>query len=121
MIKRKFIILLLLVLILTTCLPGCAKVVRTETKVVEATVVDTHHKSAWTQLVWNGKFYTHIYHSAQYKVTLQYEDYEITVDDDNLYHKYKDNIGSTVECNLVTTYYDNGTSKTKLEWESNND
>jgi hypothetical protein len=120
MIKRKFITLLLLVSILLTCLSGCAKVVRTETTVVEATVVDTYHKAAWMQPIWNGKFFSYIFYSAEYKVTLQYENYKITVDDESLYRTYKDNIGAIVECNLVTTYYDDDTSKTELKWENNN-
>lgn len=119
MVKRKFIILLLLITILTTCLPGCKKVLRTETKVVEATVVETYHRGAWMQPIWNGKFYTYIHHSAKHEVTLKYENYKITVDNQDLYNKCKNNIGSTVECNLVTTYYDDGTTKTKLKWEKN--
>ena len=121
MIKRKFITLLLLVSILITCLPGCAKVVKTETTVVEATVIDTHYRGMWLQPVICGKVTTFITHPAKHNVKLQYKDYETTVNNKDLYDQYKDNIGAIVECNLVTTYYDDGTSETKLEWENDND
>ena len=121
MVKRKFIALLVLVLMLFTCLPGCAKVIDTKSTVVEAIVVDTHHKSAWTQRIYTGKTWIIRHHRAKYQVMLKYKDYKTTIDNKDLYDQYKDNIGAIVECNLVTTYYDDGTIKTELEWENNND
>ena len=121
MTKRKFITFILVAIMSIFCLSGCKKAVHAETTVVKATVVDTYHKSAWMQSVYNGKGFTYIRHPAKYNVTLQYEDYEVTVNNQKLYNQYKDNIGAIVECNLVTTYYDDGTSETKLKWENNND
>lgn len=117
MLKRKFIYVLLLAMLLVICLPGCTKVVETETVVVDATVVDVYYEAAWVQPVWTGKFFAYITHSARYEVTLQYEDYKTTVNNSDLYNKYKDNIGGQVKCNLVTTYYDDDTVKITLEWD----
>ncbi len=117
MIKRKFITFILVIIMSIFCLTGCAKVIQTETKIVNATVVETYHKAAWTQYVWTGKVLIPIYHKAKYEVTLQYKDYKIIVDNQDLYNQCKDSIGTLVECNLVTTYYDDGTSETKLKWE----
>lgn len=119
MIKRKFISMVVFIVLLITCLSGCAKVVKTEIIVVDATVVDVYYKGVWMQPIWVGKKFIYIFHPAQYNVTLQYEDYKTTVDNLDLYNKYKDNIGGQVECNLVTTYYDDGTIKTTLELGGN--
>lgn len=117
MVKRKFIYILLLIVLLVVCLSGCAKVIDTETIVVDATVVDVYYRGAYTQILPTGKSCMIVHHPAQYFVTLQYEDYKIRVNNEGLYNRYKDNIGGQVECNLVTRYYDNDTTKTTLEWD----
>lgn len=121
MTKRKFITFILVAIMSIFCLSGCKKAIHTETTVVEATVVDIYHKNSWTQYVWTGKTMTVIYHKAKYKVTLQYVDYKTTVDNKDLYDQCKDNIGAIVECNLVTTYYEDGTAEIKLKWENSNE
>lgn len=120
MIKRKFITFILVAIMSIFCLSGCS-VVSTETTSVEATVVDTYHQPAWTQPILVGKAVSFIYHPAQYKVTMTYKDYILTVNNEELYYAYTNNIGATVKCNLVTTYWDDGTAVTELKWENKND
>ena len=61
-----------------------------------------------------------ITHPAQYKVTFTYENVTLTVDDKELYDYYKDKIGTTVKCDLVTKYYDDGTIRRTLKLKENN-
>ena len=62
----------------------------------------------------SGKITTWIRHPAKYCVTVTYGHISTTRDSQAFYNKYKDNIGAIIECELITTYYDDGTSKQTL-------
>ncbi len=111
---KKIISFIIISMILLT-LVGCARVTNTETTVVDGTVIDTVHKNAWSQPIKTGKVTTFIRHPEKNYVYIQYNDITISVNDSELYDYYKDHIGETIECNLITDYYDNGKTKTRLE------
>jgi len=110
-------IILTIVLIITSifCFTGCAELINTEIQEVDATVTDIYHRAAWVQMMSTGKTMIPISHPAKYEVTFTYEDVTLTVDDKELYDYYKDKIGTTVKCDLITEYYDNGTTRQKLK------
>lgn len=111
---KKIISLALIVIILLYCV-GCAELVDTKTQEVEATVTDIYHRGAWTQMVWTGKVMIPIAHPAKYEVTFTYENVTLTVDDEDLYDYYKDKIGETIKCILITEYYDDGSAHQTLK------
>lgn len=111
---KKITILALLVAMLL-CFVGCAKLINTETQEVDATVTDVYHRGAWVQMISNGKTMIPISHPAQYKVTFEYKNITLTVDDKTLYDYYKSKIGTTTKCDLIKEYYDDGTVKQTLK------
>lgn len=104
----KKIISIALIVIILFCFTGCAELINTETQEVDATVTDIYHRAAWVQMMSTGKAMIPISHPAKYEVTFTYEDVTLTVDDKELYDYYKNKIGTTVKCDLITEYYDNG-------------
>lgn len=60
---------------------------------------------------------TNIVHPEINRITVKYENIEKNFDSKTLYNQYKDNIGTEIDAVLVTTYFDNGTKKQKLEIE----
>ena len=111
----KKIIILALIAVMLFCFAGCAKLISTETQEVEATVTDVYYQGAWVQMIPTGKTVIPISHPAQHKVTFTYENVTLTVNDKELYDRYKDNIGATVKCDLIIEYYDDGSTWRKLE------
>ena len=111
---KKIISFIIIGIILLT-LVGCAKVTNTDTTVVEGTVIRTQHISARIVPMKAGKVTTFVRHPEKNYVHIQYNDITISVNDSELYDYYKDHIGETIECNLITDYYDNGETKTRLE------
>lgn len=115
----KRIILLVLIGIFLLALVGCAKVINTEIVTVDATIIESSHQGAWIQPVIAGKFRTFIHHPEQNIVKIQYKDIVISVNDRELYNYYKGRNGETIECNLITKYFDNNTTYTYLEVKEN--
>lgn len=109
--------LISIILIITTllCLTSCAELINTETQEVDATVVSVYHKNAWVQPVWTGKVMIMVSHPAKNEVTFQYENVTLTVNSQSLYNHYKDKIGATVKCDLITEYYDDGSTRQTLK------
>ena len=105
---KKILILLLYVSFLLT---GCSKLVSTETKNVEVTITDTYHKASWMQPVSTGKFTTWITHPAVWRVYVEYDGAEYTIDGADTYKLFEDKIGQTVTGILEIRKYDDGTSK----------
>jgi uncharacterized lipoprotein YehR (DUF1307 family) len=101
---------MLFAVILTLNLVGCAKVVKTETKVVEATIIEVDCDPAM-------KVGT-AFEPADYDILLKYEDVETWIDvSRSEYDKYEDLVGTTIKVNLVIIYYDDGIIKQYLEIE----
>ena len=106
--------LLILFLIFTIFLTGCAKLISTESEVVEAEVVDTYHRNMMIlpQKIGNNTIMTT--YPARYEVTVQYNDIKTIIKSQELYEQVK--VGDKVSCNLVTRYYDDNSIEKELEW-----
>lgn len=108
--KKLFVALLTLVLIVTVCFvfTGCAKVIDIQEERVEVKIVDSDHTGAWIQPIRAGKVTTYIHHSAKYEIMVEYNGNIYTVDNKDTYNKYKDSIGECIDAVLETQIYDNG-------------
>lgn len=113
---KKVNSIILILLIITLMFSGCAKLVHSETTVVEAEVVATYHKNAWMQPIKSGKTFTFIHHPEQNCVVVEYDGVRLTIDDIGVYQQYKDAIGQTIQCKMVTDYYDDNTCKRHLKF-----
>lgn len=96
------------------CFTGCKEVVDIERMTVEATVTDKYHRGMWLQPVHAGEVTTIITHPAVWRTTFHYQGYEVVVSGSEVYSQYE--IGDTVECELVTYYYDDSSIENKLEY-----
>lgn len=103
------IISLVVIICLVFLLVGCAKVVNTEYESVEVNIVDIHHRAMWLQPMKAGKVTTFITHPAVYEITVEYNNVEYTIDDQDIYDRYKDKIGQTAIGTLEIRTYDDGT------------
>ena len=105
--NRIFALLLLIVLIFS--LVGCAKCISTEYENVEVTIVDKYYSAMWLQPMIVGNVTTFITHPAVWKITVEYNGVEYTIEDENTYNKYKGKIGQTTIGELEIKTYDDGT------------
>ena len=102
---------LVMIMCLIISLTGCAKVINTEYKNVEVHIVDKYYRGMWMQPVRSGKITTFVTHPAVYNITVEYNNAEYTINDSNIYDRYKDKIGHTTVGTLETRTYDDGTVK----------
>lgn len=103
------VLCMLLVVILTLSMAACARLVKTETKVVEATIIEVDRDPM--RMV--GK----VIHPADYDIRIQYEDIKTWIDvSRSEYEKYKDLVGTTMKVDFVVDYYDDGTIKRYLRF-----
>ena len=108
MIKLKHLLCVLFSMLLCVGLFGCAKVTNTETEVVEAIIVDVDRDPM--RMV--GK----VTIPPDYDILLKYEDITMWVDvSRDEYYEYEHLIGTTIDVNLVTAHYDDGTVKQHFE------
>ena len=108
MIRTRKALCMLFAVILTLTLVGCAKVVKTETKVVEATIVEVDRDPM--RMI--GK----VMHPADYDILIKYGDVETWIDvSKSEYNKYKDLVETTIQVKLVVDYYDDNTIKRCLK------
>ena len=106
--------LIILFLIFTIFLTGCAKLINTESEVVEAEVVYTYHRDVMILPRRVGKITIMTTYPARYEVTVQYNNIKTIIKSQELYEQVK--IGDKVSCNLITKYYDNNSIEKELEW-----
>lgn len=112
----KKILCILLLILLTLPLVGCAEIIDTKTEVVEATIIDVDYDPMWFQPVKVGKVNSMITHPADYDICLKYENIEQWIDVSSAkYDVYKELLNTTIEVNLITDYYDDNTIKQRLE------
>lgn len=102
---------ILLLLIMIFSLMGCAKLIDTRYENVEVTVVDQYHRSMYLQPMMVGKTMTLITHPAIYRIIVEYNGFEYSINGEDTYAKYKNRIGQTTIGNLETKIYDDGTVK----------
>lgn len=104
--KKISITLISLLLILS--LTGCAKLVSTDTQVVNAIIKSTYHRAMWVQNVTTGKTITNIVHPAINQVTVEYKGKTYTMNNSEIYNRHKNEKGKTVSCTFEIKTYDNG-------------
>lgn len=107
----KKILSIVIIICLALSLAGCANLVNTEYENVEVCVVDICHRAMWLQPVRAGKVTTFITHPAEYEVTVEYNNVNYTIDDEDTYNRYKDKIGQTTTGTLEIRTYDDGSVK----------
>lgn len=113
--KRLFAILLAILLVLTFA--GCVEVKEQNSILVPAILVDTHYKGMWIQPIVSGKIVTMITHPADYDLIFEYEGQRYNLDvDSETYNTYKNALGQKFDMELVTTVYDDDTTKTTLRF-----
>lgn len=108
--KSKFIAILLCVVFVFS-LAGCAECISTEYENVEVTVVGKYHRGAWLQPVIVCKLTTFITHPEEWRITVEYNGVEYTVNGHDTYDKYEDKIGQTTTGEFEIKTYDDGTVK----------
>lgn len=116
--KKLLAILLLVIICLSFAACSNRTPVETSEELVYATVTDEHYHGSWIQFiphkVGNVTTMTTIPHSAQYKITVKYKEFEKTFNDRVFYEENHDRIGETVAIKLVYIKYDDGSEKTYL-------
>lgn len=98
--KRIIALLLCLTCLLCGCSITKANIVSTTSEVVDAVVYKTSVNTKWG--------YHYIYVAYGPAANSWYDE------DINLYEYYKDHLGETIRCYLVTQEYDDGTKKYSL-------
>lgn len=112
--KLKICLLLLVVALLVS---GCtfAKETHRETEIVNAVVTGVDYDPPRMQPMMVGKVMTIRRIPADYDIFVEYEGITKTLDSKELYELYENNIGGTIEMELITIFYDNGETRQRLE------
>lgn len=108
---KKVITIILTIVVICSYFIGCTKCINTETYADQVKIVDTHFVNGRWQPIFNGKSQTLIYIPATYQVIVSYDDAEYTVNGKDIYDKYKDRIGSTVNATIKKKNYKDGAVK----------
>lgn len=87
---------------------GCAAVINEEVTEVSATVVDIQIKEAKHYKIPFMKPTTYLTKNAVFTLVIEYDGIQIRVESTALYLEYKNRIGDSIPCELVTTTYDGG-------------
>lgn len=114
---KKYLFIALLILLICTiafCITGCKKVVSTEYITVDATIIDTYHRSTYTTPMKVGKTTTLQVHPAVYKTYLKYNNEEYSVSGSDIYNYCKKRIGSTIKCEIQIDTYDDGSKGSRI-------
>ena len=108
----KKLLSILIIVCLTFMLFGCAKRIGTKYDDVEVTVVDAYYKASHTKVEYNIPLKMPMTKRvpAEYRITVEYDGNNYTIDGADTYNKYKDLVGETTIGTLETCTYDNGTT-----------
>lgn len=87
---------------------GCAAVINEEITEVSATVVDIQIQEAKHYKVPFVEPTTYLTKNAVFTLIIEYDGIQTQVESTALYLEYKNRIGDTIPCELVTTTYDSG-------------
>lgn len=107
---KKLLLLFITCLCVIVVLSGCAKVVSEETETVQATVTECKYYP-------DGVVYvndTYIWYDEEYITVVEYNGKSYRFYNCQLYRKYKDSVGCTVNATYKTVTYDNGKVKSKI-------
>lgn len=108
---KKTAVFILLTILLVYSLAGCAKLAEvesTEDSTVQVKIVDEYRHGSYMTSVYTGKSFMYIPHPAVYRITVEYNDEQYYLTDEESYELYHDKIGKTADALLRTTKWDNG-------------
>lgn len=90
---------------------GCSKVVDTKQEEVLVKVVDEYSRGSYMLPMQAGKVTTWVTYPATHRITVEYDGVEFTINGEETYYKYKDQVGMIASATLETRTYDDGTVK----------
>lgn len=103
----KKILSIAVMLLLVIQLFGCAKCISTKYENVQVTVVDEYHKGTYITPILSGKTVVMHTHPAVYRITVEYNGVDYSINGKEIYENYKDMVGKTVNATLEIKHYDN--------------
>lgn len=108
---KKVLCGIAIMLIFMFALTGCAKCINTETSTVQVKITDEYHRAAYTTMYYSPATKTMIpqSHSAEYRITVEYDGIEYNISGSNTYNKYYNQTGEYVNGTLETKKYNDGT------------
>ena len=115
--RLRFAALLILIAVVVS-LTGCAKLIDTQTEIVDATIVNTRFYAGYYTYVKSGSTTIMQWHPARYYTTLEYNGISTDIFGSELYSICNGRNGATIQCNLITESYDDGSVKQFLEWRN---
>ena len=96
-------------------LTGCGNVIKEKRNDVKVKVIDENHEDEGTHITRVGGNIVRIYDDPVYEITVEYDDQEFTIDDEDIYEKYHKLVGENVNALLIETYYDDNTIVRDIE------
>lgn len=115
--KEKICVVLIGLLLVAGCIGVFAlmpKEVSRHEFTTNVTITDTYHRAAYRTPVKSGKTTTYIYHSAQWKVYVEYGGEEYSINDRDTYNYCDDREGEIVQAVMARITYDNDTVDYRL-------
>lgn len=109
--KLKKSIKALVIICLIILLSGCTKCINTSYKNVKVKIADEYYRKAYYFPAFTGKVMMMVHRPAAYRITIEYNGTKYTINDRDIYEKYKDKIGENAIGVLEIREYDNGTTK----------
>lgn len=106
--------LMLLSILCVFILEGCDKCLNTEYKEVEVLIIDEYHSHMWIQPIKVGKTTSYIIHHANWDITVQYNEKEYTIDNEDIYNQFKDKLGQKAIGVLEIKTYDDGSLRKNI-------
>lgn len=107
--KKKDIISILMCFALLFC--GCARCIDKKQINIQVKIVEEYHRKAYTTLIPCGKSTIVVNYPKIYRITVEYDGDEYSIDDEETYKKYKKSVGKMATAILETKIYDDGTEK----------
>ena len=114
---KRFLAFMLIAVLVT--LTGCAKLINTEYKEVDVKITDKYHRAAYATPIRAGKVTSVVTHPAIYRIRVEYNGIEYTLNGSAVYRQYKNKIGQTINGKLKIDTYDDGTIRYNIVeiWE----
>lgn len=103
---------LILSLAAAVLLTGCAELIDTQTETVDAVIVETRFYPGYPYKVGNVQ----CFQPPRYYTIVRYNDIIEDFYGHEIYSIAHGKNGDTIQCNLITETYDDGTVKQYLEW-----
>ena len=109
--KRKLLVIIFGISLLLT---GCAEEINRETVSATAKVESVDYSPMWMQPMYVNKITTFITHPADWDTIINYNGVCYNLDNPSIYNYCLDKIGKEVTIELLTIYYDDGTTYTEV-------